>query len=82
MPQSERANVLKEIIRWLATQEKGATLQALSHHIKWEITEGGATDTTIKKYIQDLSGAQLIEYEHPFWLVTNNGKMWLERHCI
>jgi len=82
MPQSERANVLKEIMRWLATQEKGATLQALSHHIKWEITEGGATDTTIKKYIQDLSNALLIEYQHPYWLVTNKGKMWLERHCI
>ena len=82
MPQSERANVLKDIVRWLTTQEKGATLQALSHHIKWEITEGGATDTTIKKYIQDLSGALHIEYEHPYWRVTNNGKMWLERHCI
>jgi|MudIll2142460700_1097286.scaffolds.fasta_scaffold2802815_1 t-SNARE complex subunit (syntaxin) len=82
MPQSERANVLKEIMRWLAAQEKGATLQALRHHIKWEITEGGATDTTIKKYIQDLGGAQLIEYETPFWRVTNNGKMWLEQHCI
>jgi hypothetical protein len=82
VPQSERAAVLREILRWLASQEKGATLQALSHQIKWEITEGGATDTTIKKYIQDLSSAKLIEYEAPFWRVTNNGKMWLERHCI
>ena len=82
MPQSERANVLKEIMRWLAVQERGATLQALSYHIKWEITEGGATDTTIKKYIQDLSGAQLIEFEAPFWRITNKGKMWLEQHCI
>ena len=82
MPQSERANVLKKIMRWLAAQEKGATLGALQQHIKWEITEGGATDTTIKKYIQDLNSAKLIEYKPPFWEVTNNGKMWLERHCI
>ena len=82
MPQSERANVLKEIVRWLVTQENGATLQAIRQHIKWEITEGGATDTTIKKYIEDLSSAKLIEYEPPFWKITNNGKMWLERHCI
>ncbi len=82
MPQSERANVLREITRWLVAQEKGATYQALKNVIKWEITEGGATDTTIKKYIEDLSGAQLIVYEAPFWRVTNNGKMWLERHSI
>jgi hypothetical protein len=82
MPQSERANVLKAIAGWLATQEKGATIQAIRHQTKWEITEGGATDNTIKKYIQDLSGALLIEYEHPFWRVTEKGKMWLERHAI
>ena len=82
MPQSERAEVLKKIMRWLAAQEKGATLPALRHQIKWEITAGGATDTTIRKYIEDLHGAELIDYEHPMWTVTNNGKMWLERHCI
>jgi hypothetical protein len=82
MPQSERANVLKEIVRWMVAQEKGATLQALRIHIKWEITEGGATDTTIKKYIEDLDNAKLIEYEAPFWRVTNNGKMWVERHAL
>jgi hypothetical protein len=82
MPQSERANVLKEIVRWLITQEKGATIQALRTHIKWEITEGGATDTTIKKYIQDLSDAKVIEFQAPFWRVTNNGEMWLDRHCL
>lgn len=82
MPQSERANVLKEIVKWLVSQEKGATVQAIRHQTKWEITEGGATDTTIKKYIEDLSNAQIIEYEHPFWKVTNNGRMWLERHAL
>jgi hypothetical protein len=82
MPQSERANVLKEIVRWLVAQEKGATLQDLRIHIKWEITAGGATDTTIKKYIEDLDDAKLIEYEAPFWRVTNNGKMWVERHAL
>jgi hypothetical protein len=82
MPQSERATVLKEIVKWLAAQEKGATVQAILQYTKWEITEGGATDNTIKKYIEDLGKATIIEYEHPFWKVTNYGKMWLERHCI
>jgi hypothetical protein len=82
MPQSERAAVLKEIVRWLVAQEKGATIQALRHHIKWEITEGGATDATIKKYIQDLDEAKVLEYAAPFWRVTEFGKTWLERHCL
>jgi hypothetical protein len=82
MPQSERANVLKEIVKWLASQEKGATVQAILQYTKWEITEGGATDSTIKKYIDDLGKAQIIEYEHPFWKVTNSGRTWLERHYL
>lgn len=82
MPQSERANVLKEMVKWLASQEKGATVQAILQYTKWEITEGGATDSTIKKYIDDLSKAQIIEYAHPFWKVTNYGRTWLERHYL
>jgi hypothetical protein len=82
MPQSERATVLKDIVKWLGSQEKGATVQAIRQHTKWEITEGGATDNTIKKYIEDLNNAQIIEYEHPFWKVTNYGKMWLDRHTL
>jgi hypothetical protein len=62
--------------------EKGATTAAILKYAKWEITEGGATDNTIKKYIEDLEGACLIEYKHPFWKITNNGKKWLERHNI
>ena len=82
MPQSERANVLKKIVTWLTSQENGATVQAILHYTKWEITEGGATDNTIKKYVEDLSKAKIMEYAHPFWKVTNYGKMWLERHLL
>lgn len=82
MPQSERAATLKEVIKWLSTQENGATVQAIHYHVKWEITEGGASDSTIKKYIEDLDKASLIEYSHPNWKITNHGKLWLERHQI
>lgn len=82
MPQSERANILKKLVKWLVPQEKGATVQAILQYTKWEITEGGATDATIKKYIEDLNRATIIEYDHPFWTVTNYGKMWLERHLL
>lgn len=82
MPQSERAGILKGMVKWLDAQEKGATVQAILQCTKWEIAEGGATDNTIKKYIEDLHHAGIIQYEHPFWKVTAYGKMWLERHAI
>jgi len=82
MPQTERAAIIKKLVKWLVSKEKGATVQAIRHFVKWEITEGGATDKSIKKYIADLDNALLIEYKHPFWRVTKAGKMWLERHSI
>jgi hypothetical protein len=82
MPQSERSEILKKLLKWLTVQEKGATVQAILQYTKWEITEGGATDNAIKKYVADLEKALLIEYEHPFWKVTAAGKQWLEKHSI
>jgi predicted transcriptional regulator len=82
MPQSERAEILKKMLRWLLTKENGATVQAILIYTKWEITEGGATDNAIKKYIEDLKKALLIEYKQPFWKITKAGKNWLERHNI
>jgi len=82
MPQSERAAILKELLKWLDNQEHGATVSGILMQTKWEITEGGASDGTIKKYIEDLSKASLIEYKHPFWKITTAGKKWLERHQI
>jgi predicted transcriptional regulator len=82
MPQSERSEILKKLLKWLIAQEKGATVQAILQYTKWEITEGGATDNAIKKYIDDLEKALLIEYMHPFWKITDAGKQWLEKHSI
>ena len=69
MPQSERAEILKKLMKWLATQERGATVQTMLAYVKWEITEGGATDNAVKKYIEDLDKQHLIEYRHPFWTI-------------
>jgi hypothetical protein len=82
MPQSERSDILKKILSWLLSQENGATLKALLTYTKWEITEGGATDNAIKKYIEDLQKATLVEYNHPFWKITQAGKQWLEKYNI
>lgn len=82
MPQSERSDNIKQVLKWVASQANGATRQAIVFHAKWEIAEGGATDNTITKYIEDLEKARLIEYKQPFWKITNYGKEWLERHSI
>ena len=81
MPQSERSNNLKKIVAWLLTEEK-ATTSKIIHHIKWEITEGGATDNTCKKYIKDLDKAGIIRYNHPYWTITEYGKKWLDKHGV
>jgi len=82
MPQSERADIMKKILKWLASLEKGATNQAINAYVQWEISEGGATNNTIRKYIEDLSKARLIDYKAPYWTITNAGKDWLERHSL
>ena len=82
MPQSERSDIIKKLLKWLATLENGATVQAIVQYVKWEITEGGATDNVIKKYIDDLDRAKLIEDAHPFWKISKTGMTWLERHSI
>jgi hypothetical protein len=82
MPQSERSDTIKQLLRWLASQKNGATVQAMVQYVKWEITEGGATDNSARKYIEDLDRAKLIEYIHPFWKVTRAGMDWLARYSI
>jgi hypothetical protein len=82
MPQTERAETLKKLLRGIGSQENGSTVPAIKQYTKWEITEGGATDNTIKKYIEDLEKAGFIDYGHPFWKITKAGTIWLERHSI
>lgn len=82
MPQSERADTIRKILIWIAAQENGATLPAIRTYTQWEICEGGATTNTIKKYIEDLHRGLLIEYKHPYWVITEQGKVWLEMHAI
>ena len=82
LPQSERAEIIKKILKYISSQERGVTVAAFQFHVKWEITEGGASDRSIKKYLEDLRQAGLIEYKHPFWKISQLGKEWLERHSL
>jgi predicted transcriptional regulator len=82
MPQSERSNILKKLLKWLASLEKETTTAGIHSYVRNEITELGATSKTIQGYIEDLSSAGFIEYMHPFWKITKAGRDWLEHHSV
>ena len=82
MPQSERTEIMKKLLKWFDSKRNGATLSAVITHTKLEITLLGATTNTIKKYVNDLHSTGLIIYSHPFWKITKAGKDWLERYYI
>jgi hypothetical protein len=81
MPQQERSHNLLKMLKYLRTLSQGATTAALKAYTRNDITELGATDKTIENYIESLKSAGLIEYKHPYWLITQAGKEYLERHC-
>lgn len=82
MPQSERSNILKELLKWISSQENGATLAAIHAQVRNEITQLGATAKTIESYVYELHRASFIEYKPPYWRITKSGKEWLERHTV
>lgn len=82
MPQKERFENIKKMLEWLGNQKDGATTGQLHSYTKWEICEGGATDNTIRTYIEDCKKQCLIEYKHPRWFLTEAGRIWLEKHAF
>ena len=83
MPQSERSQILKKLLKWidqLTEVNKGVPTQAIISHTIEEICEMGATEKTARDYIEDLGHSSMIEYQHPFWKITKKGKDWLDRH--
>lgn len=83
MPQSERSIIFKKILRWMLEQcliSEGVTTQAIITYTIEEICEMGATEKTVKDYIEYLGRSLMIEYKHPYWRITEKGKDWLERH--
>jgi hypothetical protein len=80
MPQQERSHNLQKMLKYLRGLPQGVTTAALKAQTRNEITQLGATDKTIENYIESLKSAGLIEYNHPFWRITQSGKNFLERH--
>ena len=86
MPQSERSQIMKELLSWLDAKSKGkgkgATLKEIIHHTQLEITDLGASNRTIRGYIRDLLRTQLIHTDGLRFMVTEEGKNWLERKFL
>ena len=82
MPQAERSRNLIELLKWVASSEKGGTTAGMKAYTRNEITQLGATDKTIENYIDALKRAGFIEYKHPYWHATKAGKYFLERYGV
>jgi len=80
MPQSERSHNVIDLLKWLAKQNDGATVGQIHAYVTNEVTVFGATEKAIDSYIEVVSNAMFIEYQHPRWLITKAGRDWLERH--
>lgn len=81
MPQSERSQIIKELLKWLAakTKQGGASYQECIKHIQVEITEMGAEEKRCKKYLKDCQKAELIYIDGMKFKITDAGKNWLQR---
>ena len=82
MPQSERSNNIRELLKFIDQSPKGQTLQACVSYVVQEITQFGATEKTAKAYLAALGRSAFIKYSHPYWKITPAGKKWKERHEI
>ena len=87
MPQSERSQNMKEILRWLkdVVGEDGVTVGQIVAYVVNEVTELGATEKTAKGYVERLHKASLIDFVSPNsskFRITKAGRKWLERHSI
>jgi len=84
MPQSERSQNIKAILKWLrdVVGSKGATVQQIIAYVIFDVTEFGATEKTAKSYVEALRRAGFIEPipDSPRLRITNAGKRWLEEH--
>ena len=81
MPQAERAETIKEFLRWLEAKSKrgGASTQECIKHLQTEITQMGAKKQTCHSYIVDCLRVGFICEDKLKFKLTEEGKNWLQR---
>jgi len=85
MPQSERSQIIKDMLRWCLAYEKlngkGPKYRNIISHVRREISEMGANIRTIKGYIRACQDEGLLGPIDSLnrIVVTQTGKNWLEK---
>jgi len=82
MPQSERSQIMKELLRWLHAKSKssnGARTGEILTHVMSEISSLGATKRAARSYIETLAQLGFIRVYRLKWKLTSKGENWLKR---
>lgn len=82
MPQSERSQIIKEMLMWIAAMSKlegGVRRGELIRFVQLEITDLGAATRTVEKYLADLLRHKLVAIKGNKFYCTQTGKNWLEK---
>jgi len=82
MPQSERSQIIKEMLMWIDAKTRldgGIHRAELIRFVQLEITSLGAATRTVEKYLDDLVRHKLVDVKGSKYRLTQTGKNWLEK---
>jgi len=82
MPQSERSQIIKQILSWLNARTKSKKppkINEVYHYIESEICEMGASIRVIKGYLRRLEVHGFIRFDGLKVVCTQTGKNWLKK---
>lgn len=83
MPQSERSQIMKEMLRWLDAKSKsgaGASRSQIINHIVVDITELGCTKARAQGYLKTAISLGFISLHRLKYKTTPICKNWLQIH--
>lgn len=83
MPQSERSQILKELLRWLhakTVKDGGASRSEIIHFVMVDITELGCTKRRAEAYLQEIVSLGFVSIYRLKFKTTKVCENWLEVH--
>lgn len=79
MPQSERSEMIKMMLAYINESPRGVPYHEAIRHVRFEISQMGARDKTIKEWIQSCLKTGLLTLSHNRLVTTELYKNWLHR---